>query len=82
MIKGVYSIRDSKVGYLLPTADNNDSVAVRNFAAACKHPDSLLQTNPQDFDLYCIGQFDDDSGELIPCTPKFIAHATDFVREV
>lgn len=82
MMKYVYAIRDNKVGYFGLTTDSYDTVAVRSFAAACKSSNSLLQTNPEDFDLYCIGTFNDDSGELTGFAPKFVAHATDFVKEV
>lgn len=64
MILGIYSIRDRLSGYLQPTFDLNDAVAMRNFSAAILSPDAhlLMHTNSEDYDLYRVGQFDSDSG--------------------
>lgn len=77
MIFNVYSIKDSKVGYLTPTFEVNDQVAMRNFAHAVKNSESILNSHPNDFSLYCIGEFDSISG-LISCGEKhFLCEASD-----
>lgn len=63
---GVYSIRDSKTGFLSPTFEVNDQVAMRNFAHAVSNSDSVLFSHARDFDLYKIGTFDSDSGRVMP----------------
>lgn len=61
-----YSIRDSKTGFLQPTFEVNDQVAMRNFSHAVQNSDSILFTHARDFDLYKIGNFDSDTGRLMP----------------
>lgn len=65
MTLGVYSIRDAKVGFLNPTFEISDDVAMRNFAHAVTHSDSILKSSSKDFSLWKIGLFDSNSGELI-----------------
>lgn len=76
----VFSIRDSKVGFMVPTVDQNVPAAVRNFEHACMASQSLFATHPGDYDLYEIGEFDSDSGELVPKQPKHICSARDVVE--
>lgn len=76
MIYGLYSIRDSKVGFMSVTTDTNDYTARRNFENACSRSGSLFDSHPNDFDLYLVGHFDSDSGEIQPENPpKFICAA-------
>lgn len=62
----VYSIRDSKTGFLSPTFEINDAVAMRNFEHAVVNSDSVLFSHARDFDLFKIGTFDSDTGRLMP----------------
>lgn len=69
---GVYCIRDSLVGFLTPTLEPSDPVAMRNFAMAVdssKRDRSLMAFRPSDFILYRIAEFDTDTGELDPHIP-------------
>lgn len=66
---GVYSIRDALTGFLTPTVDYNDFSATRNFRHAILTPGSLYDTAAKDYDLYRIGEFDSDTGLIIPVTP-------------
>lgn len=76
MILGVYSIRDSIIGFLTPTVDQNDSAAMRNFEHAVSDSRSLLHTHAKDYDLYQIATFDSDTGVLFPITPpKMLCNA-------
>lgn len=61
----VYSIRDSKIGFLYPTFEVNDAVAARNFSHAVQQSDSVLFTHASDFSLFRIGTFEEDTGRLI-----------------
>lgn len=63
MILGVYSIRDSKTGFLSPTFELNDAVAMRNFRHA-QQGDTILKSHSVDFSLYKIGRFDTDTGKI------------------
>lgn len=69
MIYGVFAVRDSRIGYLTPTVEPNETAAQRNFAHAVLRGDSLLSSFSQDFDLYLIGRYDTDCGEITPVFP-------------
>lgn len=63
MIIGVYSMRDKHTGFLTPTFEVNDQVAIRAFSYALLNtPNSVLGFAPADFDLYRLGSFDTDTG--------------------
>lgn len=81
MIFGVYSIRDVKSGFLQPTVELNDQVAMRNFAHACTHSDSLFFTHAADYALYKIGVFNSDTGIITPLDLlQNLCEATSFVE--
>nr|CAI9750547.1 DNA binding protein [Microvirus sp.] len=63
---GVYAIRDVKVGFQSISVQPNDAVAIRGFESTVINSDSVLFTHAEDFSLYKLGEFDADSGRLIP----------------
>lgn len=69
---GIYSIRDSRTGFLPPTVDQNDMSARRNMEHAASQRNSLFFSHPEDYSLFRIGEFDTESGQLTPCVPEFI----------
>lgn len=62
----LYSIKDAKTGFMAPAFDSNDATAVRNFDAACQHPESLLRQYPSDFSLWRVAEIDLDTGKVEP----------------
>lgn len=64
MIKGVYSIRDVKVGFLAPVLEDNDVLAIRNFEHSVINTGGLLGSHPEDFFLCRLGWFDTSTGEF------------------
>lgn len=44
-------------------------MAVRSFADEVNRSDSPMFKHPDDYDLYCIGQWDDASGVFMPVSP-------------
>lgn len=78
----IYALHDDLIGYLNICLDQNDEVAKRNFATACKRPECAMFANPNDFKLFCVGTFDSESGENVPCIPRLVSQATDFLKEV
>lgn len=73
---GIYSIRDSRTGFLPPMADQNDSSAMRNFSHACMQKDSLMFTHCEDYALCRIGEFDSETGSLSTQLPAVILDGT------
>lgn len=82
---GMYAIKDAKTGFMTPTVDQNDASALRNFEHAVNQPDSLLNSHPNDFALYLLGEFDTDAGISTPRDkekyfPVLIADASEVLR--
>jgi hypothetical protein len=70
MIKVVCSVFDVKaVAYSNPFYSVNTAVAVRDFSHAVSDPNSGLFNNPEDFSLYQVATFDDESGLISPLVP-------------
>lgn len=75
----VYAIRDDRTeSFLTPTCDLNDRTAARNFEHAVRQPNTLFYSHPQDYMLYCIGEYDERTGALVPCTPRLVIGGLDF----
>lgn len=79
MVRPIYAIRDKKVGFMSPMVDQNDETAKRNFAFAVQHNDSMFMAFPDDYDLYRIGEFNSESGEIVSALPEFICSARQFL---
>lgn len=57
------SIKDSKTGvFSQPQLVVNENVAIRNVSIVLKDERSILSQCPNDFDLFIIGSFDDETG--------------------
>nr|DAF77343.1 MAG TPA: DNA binding protein [Microviridae sp.] len=80
---GVYAVRDLKVGFQSVTIQPNDAVAVRGFESTVINSDSVLFTHAEDFSLFKLGEFDQDSGRLIPLElPVQLIEASACLRHV
>lgn len=42
----------------------SEAVALRDFKNAFKNPHSILATNPEDFDVYVLGEIDESTGDI------------------
>ena len=80
MIYPIYSVRDSLTGFRTVTIGENDAEAMRGFSHACIDKNSLMNSHPNDYTLYKLGELDSESGEIIPFVPAHICAATDFVK--
>lgn len=80
--KLIYSVHDVKAGYMTEPRFYKTSVdAVRQFEQACKDENSQLNMYPEDYVLVSLGEFDEESGEIISWTPKTISTAAEFRKE-
>ena len=74
MILGIYAVHDAKVGYMIPSFQQNDALAARNFELDCEAPEAApIRKHPEDFRLYNIGSYNTETGELKSVTPTVIA---------
>ena len=78
MIQNAYSIKDAKANvFSAPFFQLNDQVAQRSFEQASNDANTTIHQNPQDFSLYRLAQFDDQSGELhAEKQPYYLSTAT------
>ena len=61
----IFAIKDVKVGFMQPFIQVNEAVAVREFSNIVNSGTSLVSLNYQDMELYCLGTFSQDTGELV-----------------
>lgn len=76
MISGIYAIKDAKSTFMPCTVDVNDATAVRNFEYAVRLKDSILASHPNDFALFRVGSFDNETGTVTASiVPEFLCDA-------
>lgn len=63
----VYAVQDVLIGFIAPFTIQNDNIAIREYTNSEKN-----DPNSKDKRLFKIGEFDDETGELTPCTPNCI----------
>lgn len=82
-LMNVYSIYDEKAcAFNVPFFCVSDGVAVRNFTDLALDPRSMVHTHPEDFSLYCIGSFVDDTALLAPSMPvRLICRTADVLQQ-
>ncbi|ALS03459.1 VP5 [Gokushovirus WZ-2015a] len=66
MIYGLYAVKDAKSTYMPCIVDYNDASAVRNFEHAVQSPESLMRSHPNDYSLFKVGTFDNETGLIAP----------------
>jgi hypothetical protein len=82
MLKLICSVRDVVANvYSNPFTSHNQGTALRDFASACRDPESQLSKSPDGYMLYSLGTFDDDTGAIRPHDPALLANATQFISE-
>lgn len=84
MIINIYSIKDVKVAFKQPFYTHNDSAAKRMFENAVNdkiNVNNELSMNPEDYELWHIAKFDDETGKISECEPKFIVKGIDLIKE-
>lgn len=79
----MYSIMDTKTGiYNPPFFNHSHGEAERNFKQLVNDGKSTVHLHPTDFDLYYVGDYDDNSGKLMPKpAPEHIIKAVDLLSK-
>nr|UXQ88144.1 MAG: nonstructural protein [Microvirus sp.] len=61
----MYSVYDSKSeSYTIPFFDYAEGRALRSFADCCQDPAHQFGKHPEDYTLFSVGIFDDNTGSL------------------
>lgn len=76
----IYSIKDTKIGFMQTFTANNKAVALRMFADTCNDENTVLAKHPEDYELYELGDFDTDTGNIEPKL-LFLERATAFTTK-
>lgn len=80
MIIKLFAVFDSKAALFgQPFSDQQEGSAIRNFSDAvndASNPNNMWNRHPEDFSLFQVGEFDNNSGELIPTVPKSLVTAS------
>ena len=76
MKTNIYAFRDTKIGFMQPFLQQNEAVAMRTLKMAVNDEHSQIRNRAEDIQLYQLGTFDDDTGEIVP-EVKFVANAID-----
>lgn len=77
----VLSIRDRAVNaFNRPFFSPTTQSGIRAFQDGIGSNESI-EKHPEDFDLYFIGEFDDEKGSILPVEPVCVARAQDFVKK-
>ncbi|QCQ84670.1 nonstructural protein [Blackfly microvirus SF02] len=71
MVNKIYSVFDKKSG-LFSTLSLfvNHAAAMRSFQDAISTEGSVFCTHPEDFDLYCLGEFVEENGFIHAIDPR------------
>lgn len=73
------SLKDRAIEAFQPVANvRAEGEALRTFKDLIANPQSQVHAHPDDYDLYQVGTFDDQDGQIEPCTPRKIADGKAF----
>lgn len=82
MILKAYSVHDSAAdAFLLPFFDHRHQMAMRTFGHAVQQDGHKFCEYPQDYKLFCIGEFDDSKGIFNPRPPEFLCSAMEYISK-
>lgn len=78
-----FSILDAKTGYFnVPYFSPTVASGRRAFQEVCRDENSLVHKYPDDFQLWHIGEFDDNDGHLTSFDPPgMLCKATEFIQK-
>lgn len=82
MTLNVYAIRDAQVNsYSQPFYSPTHGSALRAFSDHVNDPQSAPNKHPDDFNLYHLGTFNDETGQLVAVDPTRIGTALEYIKE-
>lgn len=79
MITGMFSVLDTKTNaYMQPFFAVTAGAAIRSFSDAISDQTTMLHKHPEDFHLFHIGAFDDETGSITPMDPVALGNAAQY----
>ena len=85
-MKKLYTVRDVKGCYgcengvpaLLDMPNDEFALRMVKVSVMKGQKPNALNTFPEDKELWCVGEFDEKTGIVIPCNPYLLARAIDY----
>lgn len=78
----IYAIKDAQISaFSQPFYSHTHGSALRAFTDHVNDPQSAPNKHPEDYALFHLGAFNDETGELSPVTPTHIGNATDYRKD-
>ena len=75
---GIYSIHDAKAkAFFSPVFMHAEGQCLREFTDACNDQEHPFGKNPQDYTLFYLGEYDDNTGEITPAQKRSIANGVE-----
>lgn len=78
----IYAVRDIQLGYGNLFTAATDAVAIRTFSSAVNTEGSILHDAPEDFSLFCMGEFDENAGAIEGFLPRVVTTAVSVRKEM
>lgn len=74
----VVAVKDTAIlSYATPFYVTHVGSAIRGFMDECKNKESPIGKHPEDYELYLLGEFDDQTGEFDQIRPERISSGKD-----
>lgn len=79
----VFAVRDRALNaYMQPFFVASAGVAVRSFSDEVNRTESPMNGHPEDYDLYHLGFYSEDTGRMEPLdAPRMVAVGKDVIRQ-
>lgn len=83
MITRLYSMYDRRMREYgqIATAKNDESIT-RGISDSIRGSNSVVEKHPGDFDVYIVGEFNDETGEVVRLVPRLVCNVGEYLREV
>lgn len=74
----ILAVRDRAINaFGTPIFTRTVSAGIRAFAEEAQRKESEICKHPEDYDLYELGEYNDDTGAITPCAPRMVAIGKD-----
>ncbi len=77
----MFAVHDTKAAaYLQPWFQTTDALAIRNFADCINDKNHNFGRHPEDYNLFLIGEFNDQDAMLETHAPKSLGNGIEFIK--
>lgn len=77
----LFAIKDTKIGFMNPFLNHSKNTAIREFTNGANDTvKNVINTNPEDKELWYLGTYDDQTGAIYS-NPEFVIKANDVINK-